>query len=257
MNYGELWFLELGVVQRGAFLPLGWLPDSDEERRTGFSEQWNCPHNGLCLDEITNVLWRLQQSSQIELITHSDDAASDVVLVPSSLAELQGIVEAELEAARQLSFPPSGPSPFRYWYRVTSDGIAKWEQYAKPDWSRYRGDVEGQLFEPGETVWSQEAMTEDFAREVIDLRASDPFEPIAVRWSESKVEQLVPWEPMPGKQLPSGVVVSVPVTELERPDGIPFDDFVRMTQLEEFNRRFGLICKWFENSTHNHPARQQ
>lgn len=255
MDFGELWILELGVVQQGAFLPLGWLPDSDDERQEGFSEQWNCPNNGLSLDEITNVLWRLQQSSQIELITHSDDAASDVFFVPSSVIELQGIVESEFEASRQLSFPRSGPLPFRYWYRVTSNGIAKWEQYAMPDWSRFRPDVEGRLFESGETVWSQAAMTEDFAREVIDIWASDPFEPIEVHWSAAKVEQLAPWEPMPGKQLPSGVVVSVPVTELERPDGIPFDDVVRMKQSKEFHRRFGLICKWFEHSTRDHPDR--
>ena len=256
LTYPEIWLLELGVNHRAAWLPLGYLPDSESEQREGFSQLWNCPTNDLSVGELSEVIWDLWRQGDIEFerIIRDGDL-TNVPFQPTDRSVLQNTLANEFDIATHCPPPWKHGSPFQHYYRVTNIGIASWEGFAVPNWSRFRGELTGRLWEPGETIWSQSASNEAFAREVLEIYASDVFEPATIHWKTIHVEGHTPWVPFEGKQLPTAVTVSVHVTEHGQRQ-IPCDEWAALSpQNDMHQQRFAEICHWYKNGVCNHPNR--
>lgn len=254
LTYPELWLLELSVKNDAEWLPLAWLPDSRNERRRGFSEHWNCPANGLSISSLAEVMWSLYCRHEIELKRVSKvDEDEGIPFEPASLSELHAHLLEERNLAIRDAPPWKHGCPFRDRCRVTAKGIARWEDCAKPDWTRYRGEFNGKRWECGEATWSQSAVLESFAREVLDVYSSDVIDPATIHWETAQVVHHEPWDVFPGKQLPHGITVSVSVTVHGRSEH-PCDERVSQ-MLQEHYSRFRAICHWYENTTSNHPDR--
>jgi hypothetical protein len=262
LTYPELWLLELSTKYGAEREPFFFLPDNPLTRQTGYCEQWNCPANGLSARELCEVLWNLFESGEITFQSISGDPdLIETVFVPADSNDIYTKMLFEFRERRQKRRTQQQLT-FRYHcYRVTPAGIARWEEYAIPDWDRYRGDFSGRLWEPGETVWSQSATTEEFAREVLDVYAADLFHPSTLHWETAVVTLHQPWTPFPGKELPQGVTLSLKVTEHDQrsfgeKEIVAFGghEWFAIAHQEHYHH-FCHICHWYQNGTHNHPAR--
>lgn len=256
LSYPELWLLERGINCDGCWLPFALLPDTREERRVGFSEQWNCLSNGLSIQGLSELMWELFQRDELEFRNDryiEEEAA--IPFIPASSSSIQSFLNEECERFLRKERPWKDGCPFQCCCRVTAKGIACWEEYATPDWTRYRGEFDGQIWEPGETIWSQSAVEESFAREVLDVYGTDVFHPATINWETARLVHHNPWVPFRGKQLPRGVTVSVNVTEHGQRE-FPCSEWEQVRLMdEEHHRRFREICHWYQNGTHNHPDR--
>ncbi len=110
----------------------------------------------------------------------------------------------------------------------------------------------------GETVWSDVASTESFAREWLEFEGRDYIWLATIHWETARVEHFSPWTPKFGKTLPHGVRVVVQVTSHGYAQGLSeipaefqdrFDDYDARDEL-----RLKLGC-WYANGTCNHPDR--
>jgi hypothetical protein len=251
LRYPELWLLERCCTHDACWLPLALLPDTEKSGKSGYSEYWNSPPHGRSGRELSEVMWDLFRRDEIEFRLLGDSA--DELFVPRYAEDIHSRMNAEVEECRSSkSFWRSN----HHCFRVTSIGVALWESFAIPDWDRFRGDFDGKLWKPGETNWSQSATTEAFAREVLDVYGSDPFEPTTLFWETATVATHRPWIPFPGKELPFGVTVSVRVTEVGQRSFTADESLSARPLFAEHRRRFGEICRrWYQNGTHNHPQR--
>lgn len=255
LSYPEVWLFERSVEHDACRLQLAWLPDTRLARQRDYCEQWNCPPHWLSGKQLCEEIWNLWHLGKLELFVCED--IEEHSLVPSSASELHQLLVEEIQERRAKKKSSGGVVrvPFRLFCRITPVGIARWERYAIPDWSRYRGDFVGQLHMPGTTIWSQIAMNESFAREVLDVYGFDVFQPATVHWETARVVRHEPWDVFLGKQLPQGVTLSVNVTEHAQ-RGFSCDEWEQVRAMdEEYHRRFREICHWYENGTHNHPDR--
>lgn len=249
ISYPELWFLEAIVNCQAAWLPFPLLPNTREERRKGFSEQWNLPVNGLNAVTMGEVLWTLTHRGEMKLGFENDDGELREIVPDSS----KGLAELLVSECRLFSERKWAAS--YHYVTITPAGIARWENYALPDWNRYRGIGVQHTCEPGEVVWHQEAATEEFAREVLEVMGMDVFHPVLLHWDRAVVTMTSPWEAMRGKFLLHGVTVSVPATQYEQ-RGFHYEEWCEIeANHKEFYRRFGEICRWYERSVTNHPDR--
>jgi len=251
ITYPELWLLELGCKSDASWLPVVWLDDTQRVQESGYNEQWNCPPNGLTVRGMARLLVDMQNRGLIEIWQVVNDEPSGVV-VPKDCGELHAWLIDERRRLRGM-IPWISRVPF-HCVRVTAAGIARWEKYAHPDWSRYRGDFEGRLEAPGETVWTQSAMTEAFAREVLEVYGDDVFFPSTMHWETLQTTVHEPWDVFPGKRLPRGVTLTVNVTEYG-PRSISCDDCELNAKNQDQYRRFCNICDWYERGVRNHPDR--
>jgi hypothetical protein len=124
MEYGDFWLLEAAVE---GSVPLDLLIGDEQF----FRDQWNKHPHGLARHQLVNTLRRLLAAGDVECFS---DLGSEVL---PSHEELDGFL-GEPEVA------------CRIWYGLTAQGAARWEQAAKPDWSRYfwdRWDSEQQSVE--------------------------------------------------------------------------------------------------------------
>ncbi len=253
LRYPEVWLLERSVEHHAGRLQLAWLPDTRRARQSGYSELWNCPPHGLSGKQLCEVLWNLWHQGELEL--RVCEGIEEQPLVPANASELHQLLVEEILGCRAKKLSGAVRIPFRLFYRITAVGIAVWEGYAIADWSRFRGALFGRLYTPGKTTWSQSAMNELFAREVLDVDGSNVFQPATIHWETAQVVHHEPWDLFPGKQLAHGVTVSVGVTEHAQ-RGFDCDEWEQVRPMDEnYRRRFCEICDWYQNGTHNHPDR--
>lgn len=257
LSYPELWLLELGCINDADWLPMVRLVDTREVRRKGFSEQWNFPPSGLTGGGFARVVWELWRRRELKLRTRSSwDDEGFMPSVPAHPFVLHSmLIEDYLRRRRVGARRRMVAPPHRHYLRVTEDGIRRWEEYAQPDWSRYRGEFTGELCERGETTWSQSAANELFAREVLEVNSMDAFHPGKIHWETTQVEYHRPWQPFDGKQLPEGVTVSVRVTEFGQRSYDPDEWEADRLQDQEYHRRLRDICRWYKNGVRDHPDR--
>lgn len=194
----------------------------------------------------------MQDAGEIEIFSLESPSDEDSQQSPFNTCDLdhfEGVILQETEAWFEKSY-----EDLHVFYQLTPKGIAAWESYARPDWGRFRGEWRGQLQEGiKETIWSQTAQHEAFAREVLTVNAMDPFRPSVIHWDSTFVAMHEPWEPMPGKTLPFAVTVYVRVTELGS-FGFTADEYAEVKPIcDECYRRFGETCRWYDVYLGKHP----
>ncbi len=256
LSFGELWLLYLGINRGNYPLPIGFIHDGKWTRESGFNENMNMPANGLSPRSRAEILRKMSDAGDIEVFCLESPEDEDSQRLPfdtSDLDHFERVIQQENEVWFQ---EPNGELhiPFRVFYQLTSKGIAAWETYARPNWGRFRGEWRGQRQEGiQETIWSQTAQNEAFAREVPTVNAMEPFHPSVIHWDSQFVAVNKPWEPMPGKTLPSGVTVYVRVTELGS-FGFTADEYAEVKPIcDECHRRFSETCRWYEVYLEKHP----
>ena len=262
LTYPELWLLELSTKYDAARMPFRWSPDTSSERQSGYNEQWNCPPHGLSGRELCELLWKLFDLGDIEFQSISGEPDRiETVFAPADANDIYETMAFEVsEYVRTRRTREYLASPYHS-YRVASAGIARWENYAVPNWDRYHGECIGRLYESGDTVWSQSATTEEFAREVVEITASDPMEPVTLHWDTAVVTGHEPWTPFPGKILARGVTLTLKATEHGQrysgdEDVVVFGGRKQFNTLrQKYHDRLRAICDWYKNDTHNHPDR--
>jgi hypothetical protein len=252
LPYPELWVLEVCVTSDARWLPLAWLVDTKTIRESGLNEQWSCPANGLTFGGLCRLLVTLERRGLIEflLVVDHRDVGS---YVPSDPRILHAMLLDEFFRERGM-VPRFHQGGFHY-VRITSLGIARWEEYAKPDWGKYRGDFLGRLWEAGESVWSQTAMTEDFARLALDVYAADQFHPAEIHRETAVTTVHEPWQVFPGKWLPRGVTVTVDVTEYAQRSFLGEQWLLVAERYALQKRMFHDLCHWYERDLRHHPDR--
>ncbi len=256
LSFGELWLLYLGIRRDNSPLPIGCIHDGKLTRESGYNENLNMPANGLSPRSRAQILTKMKDAGQIEIFSlesPEDEGSQRLPVNTCDLDQFEEFIDQETDA---WFHEPNGDRqiPFRVFYQLTPKGIAAWESYARPDWGRFRGEWRGELQEGiKETIWSQSAQHEAFAQEVLTVNAMDPCRPSVIHWDSKFVAVHEPWEPMPGKSLPSGVTVYVRVTELGSFE-FPADEYAEVKPIcDECNRRFGEICRWYEVYLGKHP----
>lgn len=263
LTYPELWLLELGVSYDAEWKPFYFLPDTAETRRTGLCLQWNCPANGLSGRELCDVLWQLFDRGEIHFRCKSQKTdIIETAFVPTKSTDICERMAFEFHEERRTYRTPQHLMFPYHSYQVTSAGVARWETYAVPNWDRYYSEHSIWSDESGDTVWSRSATTEAFAREVVEVQASDPSRLVTLYWETLVVTQHEPWTPLPGKALPHGVTLKLNVTEHDDSQSFGDEDVVHPDGWKTFNARcrkhhdrFRDICNWYQNGTHNHPDR--
>ncbi|MDX1967138.1 MAG: hypothetical protein SFV23_08210 [Planctomycetaceae bacterium] len=255
--YAELWFLELAGHYGGGWFAFHFLHDTNSDRKIGLHQQYNLPINGLTPRQIGEVLFRLWENKEVLFTSGRVQDDEYAPYTPDCAEEIAQLVVTETILWRK----PRHERSVDYWnqpqhcYAITSSGFARWEAYAEPNWDKFRGEFTGQLSEAGETIWKQTATTTQFAIEVLCNEASRIYPPALIDWDSLTTQWMTPWNICPEKSLPTGVTVSVRVTEFEQV-GITPDlwELVGPTQDEAY-RQFREICHWYEHGLRDHPDR--
>lgn len=255
LSFGELWLLYLSVELENRPLPIRWMLDGKLTRETGYNPQWNMPANRMTVSEFAEVLLRLRDRGHIEIFARQDlDDDSLRIPLESSDVDLVSRVIRKETVARRLMPHGDGPYPFRVFYQLTPVGIAAWEEYAQPNWERYRGESRGNVQEwVCETIWSQQAQSESFARALLTNDAMNPSCPSLIHWDCVFVAVHDSWEPFPGKTLVGGITLYVRVTELGRFE-FEAEDYARVRPLcDEYYRECHELCRWYAVPLGDHP----
>ena len=255
LSFGELWLLYVSIYLENCHMPKGWILDGDQTRETGYNAHLNMPANGMTVPEFAENLLRLRDRGHIEIITQ-EDFERDSPRIPLEISDIALVCQVICEEtdARRLISLGAGPYPFRVFYQLTPEGIAAWEAYAQPNWERYRGESRGNVQEwVCETIWSQQAQSESFARALLTNDAMNPSCPSLIHWDSEFVASHNSWEPLPGKTLLGGVTLYVRVTELGRFE-FEAEDYARVRPLcDEYYREFGELCRWYDVWLGDHP----
>lgn len=255
LSFGELWLLYVSIDLENCRLPIGWMLDGKQTRETGYNPQWNMPANGMSVSEFAEVLLRLRDRGEIEIFAQEDFEANTprIPLESSDVDLVCRVIRKETDARRLITLG-AGPYPFRVFYQLTPRGIAAWESYAKPNWERYRGEWRGNVQEwVCDTIWSQSAQNESFARKVLTAYAMSPSSPSLIHRDSAFVAVHDVWEPIPGKTLVGGVTLYVRVTELGRFE-FEAEDYARVRPLcDENYRELRDLCRWYDVFLGGHP----
>lgn len=259
LSFGELWLLYLGIHRDNDPNPIGCIHDGKLTRESGYNENLNMPANGLSPRSRAQILTKMQDAGLIEIFRRESPDDEDSRRLPFNTCDLEqfeAVIQQETEGWFQIQCGDR-PYPCHVFYELTPEGIAAWESYARPDWGRFRGEWRGHFHQEGikETIWSQSAQHEAFAREVLTVNAMDPFSRAVIHWDSEFVAAQEPWEPMPGKTLPSGVTVYVRVIELGMfSGGCTAEEYAEVKPFsDECYRRFGEICRWYDVYLGKHP----
>ena len=252
ISYPELWLLEV-PVRCDTVMPFPFVVETEFDRECGFSQRWGVPLNGLSLRQIAETMWSLHQRGEVEFWSGSWAEAGQELYRPSSICQVEDCLEREWQTFRTAKQSAS----HYHRYSLTPTGMARWEAYAQPDWSRFRGEGRFHDGQPGLTTWFQFATNERFAREVLEVMAMDVFHPVTLDWRNALVSDIAPWEAMPGKTFARGVKVSVPAMQSEQ-RGILCQEWSMVgANHSEYYRRFGEICRWYQRGVEDHPDRPQ
>lgn len=256
LSFGELWILYLGIHRDNSPLPIGIIHDNDLTRERGYNANLNMPANGLSLRSQVQILTKLRNTGLIDIFSLESPHDDDSIRLPFPLPapdQFEEVIQQEIDAYFRTFEGDQSGQPLIF-FQLTTQGIEAWESYAQPDWGRFRGDWRGQLYDGvGETVWSQSAQFESFAVEVLTVHALEPCGESVIHWDSKFVAAHEPWEPMPGKKLPSGVTVYVRVIEL---GSFPstFDDHEKLKpERDEHRRRWDFIERWYKVYLEKHP----
>jgi len=174
MEYGEFWILETAVWGGVPFCCI-------VGRQSEIEARWNKPYHHLSRAEALDLLDRLARDGDI---VASDD--SDTEFTPSRQQVDSWLVYAH-------------PRDAKHWYRLTPQGGARWERFARADWDRFHSFEwdweEDDVLEVGATT---PEMAERVYRYVVPWNGLRVF-PETV---ERRVAR--PWTPLYWKTLPVG-----------------------------------------------------
>lgn len=255
MNYAERWFLEVGVNLCGSRIGFCSLPDSVEDLQSGISALFNTAVNGLSAKQIGETLWMLFQNDDIQFQEQESVlAAPKLPFLPESSEQITALISPWCESSRKSRSRRA--SRFFYSYSVTESGVARWEEYAQPDWAKYRGGSKHKKLESGVSLWTEIALNESFARELLEFHATKYLKSDVIHWETVEIEKLIPWKPIPQKVLPAAVKISVQVTEIEP---LPYPDNILAwcEWMKKHDQWFREICRWYNRGVMNHPDRPQ
>lgn len=256
LSYAELWFLEVCVNLRGSSIGFCCLHDSDEDRKCGISALYNLAVNGLSAKQIGETLWMLFRSDDIQFQEQESVlAAPKLPFVPESSEQVTALISPWCKSSRKSR--SRRVSRFCYSYSITESGVARWEEYARPNWGRYRTGITSDKLDSGDFLWSVISSIESFARELLEFDASKYPVSDVIHWDTTEFESLVPWKPIPQKTLPAAVKLSVRVTKSEPAlRSNDQDDFLSWIEwMKKYDQWFREICRWYDNGVMNHPDR--
>lgn len=248
MRFGELWLLEAIIEAKPpvhGWIPVALLPDSDpNEENCGRGEASNHQIMDLHPHHLTNaaVLMELR-----ELFDGGDIVAADWGLGYSQPGQIFVPSDSEIQAAFR-------NDPRRLCYTFTDRGLARWEQYAKPNWAVFQQHCRQGWDDSGRAVISIEAATpavgEQWIRAMCELKVyRGQLQPDHIH-----VREVRPWQVYPFKTLPEGVCVTVPLQELP-PVTVVDEEGDEEDWDEKQSRLLAGLKPWYQNGVSNWGAR--
>lgn len=195
MEYGEAWLLETLAIFR---LPVGCMKRPERPMK----EWLNRGYHKLAIEDLRNTLANLFRRGDI------DAFYDDEMLKPAGLNDFLSALDDRKSTMH---------------CGVTSSGGKRWEDLAKPDWSRYFDTIgwDGEKVEI--TAGSQERIAELVSNSEVLWRCT-------MNLNNDSIQSVEPWEPFAWKTLQVGYTTTVRYVE------IPFVPRPR-EEIEEEHRR--------------------
>lgn len=247
MRFGELWLLEAIIEAKPpvhGWIPIALLPDSDpNEESWGRGEASNHLIMDLHPHHLTDaaVLRELR-----ELFDGGDIVAADWGLGYSKPGQVFVPSDREIQAAFR-------NDPRRLCYTFNDRGLARWEEYAKPNWAVFQQYCRQGWDDSGRAVISIEAATqevgEQWIRAICELRVyrgQPDFDQVRIRESR-------PWQVYPFKTLSEGVCVTVPLQESPPATAVDHEG-VEEDWDEKRSRLLAGLDPWYQNGVSNWTA---
>ena len=252
LPYPELWILER-PIEEASEIYLDWILHPDDFTATGYSLRWSAPVIGGTVQQLAQTLWKLWRRGDVVLSTGYGTAK--VVSNPNGIDQVEDW------------FAPD--SQMRLSYSISPRGIERWERHAMPDWDRYLShwdEIESDNRQViGETVWSNTATSEMWARRCLQNYVDYRTAHYAVaHWENAYIERFAPYIPIPGKILPEGIRVTVPVMnygsgrerEVWPPPCFQYvDSEAEWKRSEDHWKERVDLARWYSNGTMYHPDR--
>jgi hypothetical protein len=192
IEFGEYWLLETAVTGRVPFNFIDCPPRA-------LIAQWNKQPHGLSKEQLIATLHRLFQAGDISAWVDEcrilDGKPEERFLRDNYTPSLE-----EIERAFRWDEPENHQYVPRYAYSLTAQGGQRWEEIARPDWSRfheldYIGEdaPTGLIVTAGSLARAEEVLQSDFPR--YQLRRIAGID---------RLHELRPWHATYWKTLPDG-----------------------------------------------------
>lgn len=241
LSYHELWILQTVIDIGWCWLPVDGLAEPEEPDSPTY---WNKPSHGLSITELADILWSLYQHDDIEFKDLRGNANQHPVYLPASVSEIVSMFNPEE----------------RYWFCIAAAGVARWEEFAQPNWSRFVDFSGGYHDDIDHPYFSVIATTERRIKTCLrhEVRYSQNRRELTrIAWDTAKTTMLTPWEPYPGKILPRGVSLTVDYKIYPESDRIPGDSEFEILGWSAYWRRREKLYRWYEHGIDDHPDRPQ
>lgn len=221
MRYGELWLLE--VVAAAHPLDDGWIPFWPLAKDDPGS-YLNFPAHHLPYELLLKELVRLFADGDLIASDQESHHNATRFFTPTPRQ-----IESALQEGRTAPW---------LCYTMTPQGLSRWERYAEPDWTCYRGGVQG--WGRGQPV-AATAETFGVARRWIEYLCEGDI----VHWSNATCLLIRPWRVLPFKRLECGVRVVVSTTAVEPGPLDPTVDWCARERVRE--RLLEGIHPWYRH----------
>lgn len=244
MRFGELWLLEAIIEAkppRHGWIPVALLPDSDPNEE-GWGRGGASNHHIMDLHphRLTDaeVLLELRR-----LFDGGDIVAAEWGLGYSKPGQVFVPSDTEIQAGFR-------NDPRRLCYTFTEWGLARWEEYAKPNWAVFQQACRQGWDDSGRPVISIEAATQEVGEQWIRAMCELRVYRGRLDLDQVHVREVRPWQVYPFKTLPEGVCVTVPIQE--SPPTAAVDDEEHEEDWDEKQSRLLAGLKpWYQNGVSN------
>ena len=223
VRFEELWLLEIVVGSHPPYhgwIPFRNLPDDvqDDPDKMGNHADINFYSHHMPDEQLLDELYHLLTTGEIIGAVVRSGWPPDSLFVPSR-AEIQDAFNWDNYS--WLS------------YTLTEKGFARWEDYAKPNWDKFR--CKGGCGSEDETHYATAAnphVAEYWFKWATYGRNVD--------FSRASYEEISPWQVFPFKTLPRGVKARLPIIAMNNYEQESYDDILR--EIEPWYQR--SVADW-------------